>query len=126
MTYGAAREKMSWNSRPGAECSVLRILLRDPAGDAFDMAGLNGKDKLFLTATCSAQVIAEVIWISAHYDEDEALEGLEALVENIRNVHQEKGRRLAGHVAAIKEVADRLDGKVPQAMVGMMSIGRSE
>jgi hypothetical protein len=69
---------------------VVRTLLRDPAGDAFDMAGLNGKDKLFLTATCSAQVIAEVIWISAHYDKDEALEGLEALAEDIRNVIKKK------------------------------------
>jgi hypothetical protein len=78
------------------ECSVLRALLRPPAPVAVDMCGVTGKDKLFLMATCSAQIIAEVIWISAHYDEDAALEGLDALVDGIRdNIKKKAGARPA-------------------------------
>jgi hypothetical protein len=69
------------------ECCLLRELLRDRAAEAkfADLCGLTGKDKLFLMATCCAQVIAEVIWISSHYDKDEALEGLDALVDGIKD-----------------------------------------
>jgi hypothetical protein len=73
------------------ECSVLRALLQPPFETFVDMCGVTGREKLFLMATCSAQIIAEVVWISSHYDKDEALEGLEALVEGIKeNIKRRK------------------------------------
>lgn len=67
---------------------MLVALLNDmPIGpvETIDLDGMSTRDKLFMLATCCANMIAETVWTQAHGDHALALKGIDALVVGIKD-----------------------------------------
>jgi len=67
---------------------LVALLLDMPLGPPHPIEGLaelNTHEKLFMLNACCAEMIAETLWIESLANREQALHGLEALIEGIKN-----------------------------------------